>query len=253
MDMQKRDTERPETLDLVGRASLEWTRKYLNRDNLESSCYLVLNEETGSLDYDKYLKWNDEISYTIVNGQERNGANMTKAMLKNGWDVSESEETQAEKLKRKANTRVTFQKLYEDYARLKDGCSISLFADVPAMVELLEAREEYLHDAYHLLGDEVVKALGYKRREIAREIEMRRNSDLSANITRLLNLRIKVGEAYTKDEIDAILRSVEQKLHLKRKLKITDYYETESVVIWCNDKAQRRRKIIRHKSRKGKT
>lgn len=253
MDMQKRDTERAETLDIAGRASLEWKRKYLNREILESSCYLVLNEETGSLDYDKYLKWNDEISYKIVNGQYRNGANMTKAMLKNGWDVSESEETQAEKLKRKANTRVTFQKLYEDYARLKDGCSISLFADVPAMVELLEAREEYLHDAYHLLGDEVVKALGYKRREIAREIEMRRNSDLSANITRLLNLRIKVGEAYTKDEIDAILRSVEQKLHLKRKLKITDYYETESVVIWCNDKAQRRRKIIRHKSRKGKT
>ena len=174
-------------------------------------------------------------------------------MLKNGWDVSENDETQAEKLKRKANTRVTFQKLYEDYARLKEGSSISLFADVPAMVELLEAREEYLHDAYHLLGDEVVKALGYKRREIAREVEMRRNAYLSANITRLLNLRIKVGETYTNAEIDAILRSIEQKLHLKRKLKITDYYETESVLRRWEEGVSRGKKIIRHKSRKGET
>ena len=252
-DMENREQKRIKYKGFAENLTKEEKKEILKLDVLESACYLALDEETGNLEYDKYLKWNDEISYKIVNGQYRNGANMTKEMLKNGWDVSESEETQAEKLKRKANTRVTFQKLYEDYARLKEGCSISLFADVPAMVELLEAREEYLHDAYHLLGDEVVKALGYKRREIAREIEMRRNSDLSANITRLLNLRIKVGEAYTKDEIDAILRSIEQKLHLKRKLKITDYYETESVVIWCNDKAQRRRKIIRHKSRKGKT
>ena len=252
-DMENREQKRIKYKGFAENLTKEEKKEILKLDVLESACYLALDEETGNLEYDKYLKWNDEISYKIVNGQYRNGANMTKEMLKNGWDVSESEETQAEKLKRKANTRVTFQKLYEDYARLKEGCSISLFADVPAMVELLEAREEYLHDAYHLLGDEVVKALGYKRREIAREIEMRRNSDLSANITRLLNLRVKVGEIYTKDEIDAILRSIEQKLHLKRKLKITDYYETESVVIWCNDKAQRRRKIIRHKSRKGKT
>ena len=253
MDMQNRDKEREEMQDIAERLSLEKKKKFLKLDVLESSCYLALNEATGNLEYDKYLKWNDEISYKIVNGQYRNGANMTKEMLKNGWDVSEGEETQAEKLKRKANTRVTFQKLYEDYTRLKEGSAISLFADVPAMVELLEAREEYLHDAYYLLGDDVVKALGYKRREIAREIEMRRNSDLSANITRLLNLRIKVGEIYTKDEIDAILRSIEQKLHLKRKLKITDYYEVESVVIRVGDKTQRVKKVVRHISRKGET
>ena len=253
MDMQNRDKEREEMQDIAERLSLEKKKKFLKLDVLESSCYLALNEATGNLEYDKYLKWNDEISYKIVNGQYRNGANMTKEMLKNGWDVSEGEETQAEKLKRKANTRVTFQKLYEDYTRLKEGSAISLFADVPAMVELLEAREEYLHDAYYLLGDDVVKALGYKRREIAREIEMRRNSDLSANITRLLNLRIKVGEIYTKEEIDAILRSIEQKLHLKRKLKITDYYEVESVVIRVGDKTQRVKKVVRHISRKGET
>jgi hypothetical protein len=251
MDMQNRDKEREEMQDIAERLSLEKKKKFLKLDVLESSCYLALNEKTGNLEYDKYLKWNDEISYKIVNGQYRNGANMTKEMLKNGWDVSECDETQAEKLKRKSNTRVTFQKLYEDYERLKAGCSISLFADVPAMVELLESKEEYLRDAYYMLGSDVVKALGYKRREIAREIEMRRNADLGTNVTRLLNLRIRIGEAYTKAEIDSSLRWVEQKLHLKRKLKITDFYETESVVVWENDKAQRKRKIIRHISRKG--
>lgn len=252
-DMENRDQKRIKYKGFAENLTKEEKKEILKLDVLESACYLALDEETGNLEYDKYLKWNDEISYKIVNGQYRNGANMTKEMLKNGWDVSENDETQAEKLKRKANTRVTFQKLYEDYARLKEGSSISLFADVPAMVELLEAREEYLHDAYHLLGDEVVKALGYKRREIAREVEMRRNADLSANITRLLNLRIKVGETYTNAEIDAILRSIEQKLHLKRKLKITDYYETESVLRRWEEGVSRGKKIIRHKSRKGGT
>lgn len=252
-DMENRDRKRIKYKEFAENLTKEEKKEILKLDVLESACYLALDEETGNLEYDKYLKWNDEISYKIVNGQYRNGANMTKEMLKNGWDVSENDETQAEKLKRKANTRVTFQKLYEDYARLKEGSSISLFADVPAMVELLEAREEYLHDAYHLLGDEVVKALGYKRREIAREVEMRRNADLSANITRLLNLRIKVGETYTNAEIDAILRSIEQKLHLKRKLKITDYYETESVLRRWEEGVSRGKKIIRHKSRKGET
>lgn len=252
-DMENRDQKRIKYKGFAENLTKEEKKEILKLDVLESACYLALDEETGNLEYDKYLKWNDEISYKIVNGQYRNGANMTKEMLKNGWDVSENDETQAEKLKRKANTRVTFQKLYEDYARLKEGSSISLFADVPAMVELLEAREEYLHDAYHLLGDEVVKALGYKRREIAREVEMRRNADLSANITRLLNLRIKVGETYTNAEIDVILRSIEQKLHLKRKLKITDYYETESVLRRWEEGVSRGKKIIRHKSRKGET
>lgn len=252
-DMENRDQKRIKYKGFAENLTKEEKKEILKLDVLESACYLALDEETGNLEYDKYLKWNDEISYKIVNGQYRNGANMTKEMLKNGWDVSENDETQAEKLKRKANTRVTFQKLYEDYARLKEGSSISLFADVPAMVELLEAREEYLHDAYHLLGDEVVKALGYKRREIAREVEMRRNADLSANITRLLNLRIKVGETYTNAEIDAILRSIEQKLHLKRKLKIIDYYETESVLRRWEEGVSRGKKIIRHKSRKGET
>lgn len=251
MDMQKRDTERAQMQDFSDRLTLEQKKMFLKLDVLESSCYLALNERTGNLEYDKYLKWNDEISYKIVNGQYRNGANMTKEMLKNGWDVSEGEETQAEKLKRKSNTRVTFQKLYEDYTRLKNGSATSLFADVPSMVELLEAKEEYLHDAYYLLGDEVVRALGYKRREIAREIEMRRNSDLSANITRLLNLRIKVGEAYLNAEIDVILRSIEQKLHLKRKLKITDYYEVENFTKRVENTTARAKKIIRHIKRKG--
>ena len=251
MDMKTRDQKREKYKGIADNLTKEEKKEILKLDVLESSCYLALDEVTGNLEYDKYLKWNDEISYKIVNGQYRNGANMTKEMLKNGWDVSESEETQAEKLKRKSNTRVTFQKIYEDYERLQNGSAYSLFADVPAMLEVLESKEEYLHDAFFLLGSDVVRALGYKRREIAREIEMRRNADLSTNITRLLNLRITIGEAYNKEEIDNILRSIELKLHLKRKLKITDYYEVESVVVRVGDKTQRKRKIIRHLSQKG--
>ena len=82
---------------------------------------------------------------------------------------------------------------------------------------------------------------------------MRGNADLSADMTRVLNMRIKVAEAYTNAEIDTILRVIEQRLHLKRKLKITDYYETESVLKRFDGGVSRGKRIVRHLSKKAET
>lgn len=221
---------------------------------MKTECYLRYDKETESLVYDKYIQYADEIAYQTIKGDYSSIPNITKAMAQKNIKVAiQEDESEAEKLKRNSSARTTFQKMFEEYAQIRKGGYVSMFSDVGAMCATLEAKEPYLRDAYDLLGEDMVRALGYKRREIAKEVEMRRTADLSTKITSLLNLRIKVGEAYTKAEIDTILGAIEQKLHLKRKLKITDYYDTESVVVRVGDKTQRMKKIKRHLSKKEKT
>lgn len=213
------------------------------QEELESSVYLTCNKE-GQLVYDKYLQWNDEISFKIVNGQYRNGANLAKSIIKNGWDVSTDIDSTAEKLIKKNYQRISFKKVFDEYVCLQRGSVQSLFPDTKSMIEVLEDKEEYLHDAYFLLGEEMVKALGYKRREIMKAIELKRNANYAKQIKDLLKQNISTDVLYTKEEIDKVINFIVTKLNLKKAIKITDYYLVESILVKRNNKVIRMTKII---------
>jgi hypothetical protein len=213
------------------------------QEELESSVYLTCNKD-GQLVYDKYLQWNDEISFKVVNGQYRNGANLAKSIIKNGWDVSTDIDSAAEKLIKKNYQRINFKKVFEEYVSLQKGSLQSLFPDTKAMIEVLEDKEEYLRDAYLLLGEDLVRALGYKRREIAKEVELRRQANLSKEIKESFKEYISIGEIYSKEQIDKIISHIMTKLKIKKTIKIGDYYMIESIVQWKNNKSQRVNRIV---------
>lgn len=213
------------------------------QEELESSVYLTCNKD-GQLVYDKYLQWNDEISFKVVNGQYRNGANLAKSIIKNGWDVSTDIDSAAEKLIKKNYQRINFKKVFEEYVSLQKGSLQSLFPDTKAMIEVLEDKEEYLRDAYLLLGEDLVRALGYKRREIAKEVELRRQATLSKEIKESFKEYISIGEIYSKEQIDRIISHIMTKLKIKKTIKIGDYYMIESIVQWKNNKSQRVNRIV---------
>lgn len=243
-DMENREENREDFLQAFSKLkNKKDSKQFFNLAVLESSVYLAMNKD-GELQYDKYLQWNDEISYKIVNGQYRNGANLAKSIIKNGWEVSNDIDSEAEKLIKKNYQRVSFRKVFEEYVSLQRGSVQSLFPDLPSMIAVLEEKEEYLHDAYFLLGEEMVKALGYKRREIAKEVELRRQANMSKEIKESLKEHILIGEIYTKEQIDKIVKHVMLKLNIKINIKIVDYYIIESVVQWKNNKAQRVNKVV---------
>ena len=243
-DMENREENREDFLQAFSKLkNKKESKQFFNLAVLESSVYLAMNKD-GELQYDKYLQWNDEISYKIVNGQYRNGANLAKSIIKNGWEVSNDIDSEAEKLIKKNYQRVSFKKVFEEYVSLQRGSVQSLFPDLPSMIAVLESKEEYLHDAYHLLGEELVRALGYKRREIAKEIEIRRQAILSQNIKDALKEHIMIDTIYSKEEIEKIIEFVKSKLSLRRNIKISDYYIVNSIVLREGTKLKRVNKIM---------
>ena len=140
--------------------------------------------------------------------------------------------------------RISFKKVFEEYISLQRGSVQSLFPDLPSMIAVLESKEEYLHDAYYLLGEELVRALGYKRRDIAKEIEIRRQAIMSQNIKDVLKEHIMIDAIYSKEEIEKIIEHVKSKLSLKRNIKISDYYIVNSIVLREGSKLKRVNKII---------
>lgn len=243
-DMENREENREDFLQAFSKLkNKKESKQFFNLAVLESSVYLAMNKD-GELQYDKYLQWNDEISYKIVNGQYRNGANLAKSIIKNGWEVSNDVDSEAEKLIKKNYQRISFKKVFEEYISLQRGSVQSLFPDLPSMIAVLESKEEYLHDAYYLLGEELVRALGYKRREIAKEIEIRRQAILSQKIKDVLKEHIMIDVIYSKEEIEKIIEFVKSKLSLKRNIKISDYYIVNSIVLREGSKLKRVNKIL---------
>lgn len=243
-DMENREENREDFLQAFSKLkNKKESKQFFNLAVLESSVYLAMNKD-GELQYDKYLQWNDEISYKIVNGQYRNGANLAKSIIKNGWEVSNDVDSEAEKLIKKNYQRISFKKVFEEYISLQRGSVQSLFPDLPSMIAVLESKEEYLHDAYYLLGEELVRALGYKRRDIAKEIEIRRQAILSQNIKDVLKEHIMIDAIYSKEEIEKIIECVKSKLSLKRNIKISDYYIVNSIVLREGSKLKRVNKIL---------
>ena len=243
-DMENREENREDFLQAFSKLkNKKDSKQFFNLAVLESSVYLAMNKD-GELQYDKYLQWNDEISYKIVNGQYRNGANLAKSIIKNGWEVSNDIDSEAEKLIKKNYQRISFKKVFEEYVSLQRGSVQSLFPDLPSMIAVLEEKEEYLHDAYFLLGEEMVQALGYKRREIAKEVELRRHANMSKEIKESLKEHILIGEIYTKEQIDKIVKHVMLQLNIKKNIKIGEYYIVESILIKRNNQVIRVNKIV---------
>lgn len=243
-DMDNREENREDFLQAFSKLkNKKDSKQFFNLAVLESSVYLAMNKD-GELQYDKYLQWNDEISYKIVNGQYRNGANLAKSIIKNGWEVSNDIDSEAEKLIKKNYQRISFKKVFEEYVSLQRGSVQSLFPDLPSMIAVLEEKEEYLHDAYFLLGEEMVQALGYKRREIAKEVELRRQANMSKEIKESLKGHILIGEIYTKEQIDKIVKHVMLQLNIKKNIKIGEYYIVESILIKRNNQVTRVNKIV---------
>lgn len=231
-------------------------------ERVKSRCYIMYNRRTGKYEKDDYLRMYDEINYRILQGDYRSSANLSAKLVEVGFEVEDENENNEplkaikEKVKN-PNTKITFERIYTEYARLRDGNGLiqaSLFeADPKALLETFEAMEPYVKKAYEYLGTDKVKALRYRRKDIVTLVDKEVKRKSEKDIRRNLAYRIKVGNTYLNSEIDTILRVVENTLHLEEKtLKISDYYEVMNTSKRDeNGKPAGAKKIIGHTSKKG--
>ena len=134
-----------------------------------------------------------------------------------------------------------------EYVTLRNGNQNTLFADVNAMINLLEAREPCLFDAYEMdkrHDFRLIKALNYKRNAVISNIKIVRNSGRENDIKSNIKKNFRVGVLYSTADKKNKLATIENKLHLKQKIKLEEYCKTESVVKRVNGKPERLTKII---------
>ena len=249
-DMTDRERKRNiwrEHLQNLVEEGIDDTTDGTNRETLESKYYLTFDKRKNEWVYDKYLQWNDEISYKVVHEDYRSGANLTKAMVQNGLTDVEDKPMESEKIKKKSTTRTSFKKLYLEYVTLRNGNQNTLFADVDSMVNLLEIREPYLRDAYEMdkrHDFRLIKALNYKRNAVISNIGIERNSGHENDIKTNIKKHFRVGVLYSTADKKNKLATIENKLHLKQKIKLEEYCKTESIVKRVNGKPERLTKII---------
>lgn len=240
LDQEKREKSRENILRWFEEDSEPFMK--IPQEERESSYYLVYDKKEKKLVYDKYLQWNDERNFNIIH-QQQGAINSFIVSDKHDLVIYDDGGTEIqpieELIKRKANKRTNFQTLFLRYIQLKD--SGSLFPDLPNRISYLETYEPLLYDAYTLLGVQRVRELQYKRREIEREVSIRKTIMQRKKIFRLLNL--KIGEVYTASELDTIFETVQNKLHLTKPLKVSDFYETASTTKRVDGKITKARRI----------
>lgn len=259
-DLEEREKNAKDFFEFLEKNPL--LAKKIDAETRKSQCYIMYNKRTGKYEKDDYLRMYDEISFRILQGDYRSSANLSAKLVEVGFEVEEENENNEplkaikEKVKN-PNTKITFERIYTEYARLRDGNGLmqaSLFeADPKALLATFEALEPYVKGAYEYLGTEKVKALRYHRKDIVTLVDKEVKRKSEKDIRRNLAYRIKVGNTYLNSEIDNILRVVESTLHLEeRTLKISDYYEVMNTSKRDeNGKPAGAKKIVGHTSKKG--
>lgn len=259
-DLEEREKNAKDFFEFLEKNPL--LAKKIDAETRKSQCYIMYNKRTGKYEKDDYLRMYDEISFRILQGDYRSSANLSAKLVEVGFVVEEENENNEplkaikEKVKN-PNTKITFERIYTEYARLRDGNGLmqaSLFeADPKALLATFEALEPYVKGAYEYLGTEKVKALRYRRKDIVTLVDKEVKRKSEKDIRRNLAYRIKVGNTYLNSEIDNILRVVENTLHLEeRTLKISDYYEVMNTSKRDESgKPAGAKKIVGHTSKKG--
>lgn len=259
-DLEEREKNAKDFFEFLEKNPL--LAKKIDAETRKSQCYIMYNKRTGKYEKDDYLRMYDEISFRILQGDYSSSANLSAKLVEVGFEVEEENENNEplkaikEKVKN-PNTKITFERIYTEYARLRDGNGLiqaSLFeADPKALLTTFEALEPYVKGAYEYLGTEKVKALRYRRKDIVTLVDKEVKRKSEKDIRRNLAYRIKVGNIYLNSEIDNILRVVENTLHLEeRTLKISDYYEVMNTSKRDESgKPAGAKKIVGHTSKKG--
>lgn len=212
-------------------------------EKLESKYYLVRDEKTNKLQYDKYLEWADEISFKIVHGDYSSTANFSAALWERGFDVEVTRKKKDDNgsiVEIKKGKRLSFKQKFELYVREMDG---SLFKKESTLrASFIENSDSLIYPAYTILGVDRVRELKYNRRDIANEVNDRQMRLNDKKIYKQLDLVI--GASYSVSELDKKCIAVKMKLGLPEDIKITDYFEVKSTTKRENGTIVKAKRII---------
>lgn len=200
------DTAREKTLSKI---------KYINEQ--------YVRIEDNQLVVDKNLANMNIVNFKICRHIYRTYVNLTDELRRNGYTITRHTFSDImEKIENKANARVTFKELFDEYHRLKTTKPFFSLESHEDLCAQIAVKYPLVKQAYEELGTDKVQALKYHVSNIKRELMKRQPAPTEYKIVKMINTTFAKQTAIAKSKVKELLQGIYDNLGIKRTAKAAD-------------------------------
>ncbi len=181
--------------------------------------------EDNRLMVDKNLANIDIVNFKITKQIYKSTITLSDELRRNGFGVSIKNikvESPAEKVEMNPKAKVSFQELFEEYAKIKEKLSDYSFENAHYKLEVIESTNSLVKEAYEKLGREEVERLKYNQTNIRREIQKKLDIPTEYKIVKMINSCLPFYTAIPNTKIKEKIQNIYNELGVKRTAKATD-------------------------------
>ena len=179
--------------------------------------------EDNRLVVDKNLANMDIVNFKICRHIYRTYVNLTDELKKNGYTITRHTFSEImEKIENKANARVTFKDLFDEYHRLKTTKPFFSLESHEDLCAQIAVKYPLVKQAYDELGTDKVQALKYHVSNIKRELMKRQPAPTEYKIVKMINTTFTKQTPIAKSKVKAELQRIYDDLEIKQTAKAAD-------------------------------
>ena len=179
--------------------------------------------EDNRLVVDKNLANMDIVNFKICCHIYRTYVNLTDELQRNGYAITRHTFSDImEKIEDKANARVTFRELFDEYHRLKTTKPFFSLESHEDLCAQIAVKYPLVKQAYDELGTDKVQTLKYHVGNIKRELMKRQPAPTEYKIVKLINTTFTKQTPIAKSKVKELLQGIYDDLGIQRTAKAAD-------------------------------
>ena len=226
----------------------QYKSKLINQVPYINEPYVKVKDE--SIIVDRNLANFDIINYKVVNGIYQLQTNVISELINSGLQVTDSTAYSAPKnITLMAKYKLPFKALFDLYCQIKkEQPMYSIAPDY--RLELIEARNPLIKEAYDKLGQDEVQKMKYHQSNIRRKLITLSNDTSDYKIVKLVNEVFSPQAPILVSKVKTELQRIYDSLGVKKTAKATDlksWYEIKEHTTTINDKSVACITIVRSK------
>ena len=172
---------------------------------------------------DKNLANMDIVNFKICRHIYRTYVNLTSELKRSGYTITRHTFSEImEKIEGKANARVTFKELFDEYHRLKTTKPFFSLESHEDLCAQIAVKYPLVKQAYDELGTDKVQALKYHVSNIKRELMKRQPAPTEYKIVKMINATFAKLTPIAKSKVKAELQRIYDDLGIKQRAKAAD-------------------------------
>lgn len=179
--------------------------------------------EDNRLVVDKNLANMNIVNFKICRHIYRTYVNLTDELRRNGYTITRHTFSDImEKIENKANARVTFKELFDEYHRLKTTKPFFSLESHEDLCAQIAVKYPLVKQAYDELGTDKVQALKYHVSNIKRELMKRQPAPTEYKIVKMINATFAKQTPIAKSKVKELLQGIYDDLGIQRTAKAAD-------------------------------